>query len=59
MSVRIKLNSRKFFGEGLLIGSRLNEGEVTQQTVDTSTQNASTDASTQTTPNASTAQNNQ
>lgn len=40
MSVRIKLNNRKFLGEGLLIGSRLNEeGEATQQ----STENATTE----------------
>lgn len=32
MSVRIKLNNRKFLGEGLLIGSRLNEEGESQMT---------------------------
>ena len=30
MSVKIRLNNKKFLGESLLIGSRLNEGEVQQ-----------------------------
>ena len=30
MSVKIRLNNKRFLGESLLIGSRLNEGEVQQ-----------------------------
>ena len=60
MSVKIRLNNKKFLGESILIGSHLNEeDEATQQTVDTSTQNVSTDSSTQAAPNVSTSQNNQ
>ena len=32
MSVKIRLNNKRFLGEGLLIGSRLYEGEVQQPT---------------------------
>ena len=30
MSIKIRLNNKRFLGESLLIGSRLNEGEVQQ-----------------------------
>ena len=62
MSVKIRLNNKRFLGEGLLIGSRLNEeGEAAQQSAQQPTQPAQQqqEQTTQSATNASTAQTGQ